>query len=196
MTVSGKGIGAKMGRSDWISDDVWKLILAVMLPENRLAVQVSLATGLRISDVLSLHTPDVLRTERPYVRDSKTGKLHRIYLPRELRRQMLSIAGEVYIFEGRLNPMCHRTREAVYKDMQLAADVVKRARYVDADVQISPHSARKSAAVRAYGRGGLEAAQAMLVHDKEHPAVTLAYAMADKVPTVKRRRRRKGGKKR
>ena len=71
-------------RSSWVSDDVMGLILAAMLPVNRLAVEVSLATGLRISDVLSLHTDLVRRTQRPYVTDSKTGKTHRIYIPAEL----------------------------------------------------------------------------------------------------------------
>ena len=183
-----------MGAAAWVSDDVMRLVLAVMLPENRLAVEVSLSTGLRISDVLSLKTADVERTNRPTVRDSKTGKNHRIYLPAKLREQMLQVAGTLYVFEGRLYPHAHRTRAAVYKDMTRAADIVKRAKYIERDVQISPHTARKKAAVRAYARGGLDAAQALLVHDPEHPLVTLSYALSDQIPS-QTRRRRKGAKK-
>ncbi|MCQ6425686.1 hypothetical protein, partial [Vibrio parahaemolyticus] len=73
------------------------LILAAMMPANRLAIEVSLATGLRISDVLSLKTDKVRQTARPYVRDSKTGKLHRIYLPAELRHRMLAQAGTILV---------------------------------------------------------------------------------------------------
>ena len=178
-------------RSEWVSDDVMDLILATMLPANRLAVQVSLATGLRISDVLSLKTETIQRTARPYVRDSKTGKNHRIYLAAELRTQLLAQAGSIWVFEGRLDPKKHRTRQTVYKDMEHAVAVVKRAQQVDRGKNISPHSARKVAAVRAYQRGGLEAARAMLVHDPEHPMVTMLYALSDELPSSKRCRKRK-----
>lgn len=180
-----------MGAASWINDDVMDLVLRVMMPENRLAVEVSLATGLRISDVLSLKTADIERTNRPTVRDSKTGKNHRIYFPARLREQMLQVAGSLYVFEGRLYPHSHRTRSAVYKDMTRAADIVKRAKYIGPEVQISPHTARKKAAVRAYARGGLEAAQALLVHDPEHPLTTMVYALSDQIPSTSRRRRRK-----
>ena len=178
-------------RSEWVSDDVMDLILATMLPVNRLAVEVSLSTGLRISDVLSLKTETVQRTARPYVRDSKTGKNHRIYLTAELRTQLLAQAGSIWVFEGRLDPKKHRTRQTVYKDMEHAVAVVKRAQQVDRGKNISPHSARKCAAVRAYQRGGLEAARAMLVHDPDHPMVTMLYALSDELPSSKRCRKRK-----
>lgn len=178
-------------QSEWVNDEVMDLILATMLPVNRLAVEVSLKTGLRISDVLSLKTATVQRTARPYVRDSKTGKNHRIYLGTELRTRLLAQAGSIWVFEGRLDPKKHRTRQAVFKDMEQAVSVVKRAQHVESDKHISPHSARKCAAVRAYQKGGLEAAQALLVHDEDHPLVTLVYALSDKAPSSKRRRKRK-----
>ena len=46
-------------QSEWVNDEVMDLILQTMLPVNRLAVEVSLKTGLRISDVLSLKTETV-----------------------------------------------------------------------------------------------------------------------------------------
>ena len=167
------------------------MILKAMMPANRLAVEVSLHTGLRIGDVLALHTETVQRTARPYVRDSKTGKLHRISLTDELRTRMLAQAGKIYVWEGRLNCRKHRTRAAVYKDMVRAVDVVKRAGWVARDAKISPHSARKIAAVRAYHRGGFGAAQAMLQHDQDHPLVTMLYALSDvpgALPPSKRRK--------
>lgn len=166
-------------RSQWVEDDTMKLILAAMMPANSLAIEVSLYTGLRIDDVLSLKTDTVRRTSRPYVRDLKTGKRHRIYLPAELRERMLAQAGRVWVWEGRTDWTRHRTRQAVYKDMRQAAQVFERTGRLKAHV--SPHSARKSAAVRAYKKGGLAAAAALLQHDTGHPLVTLVYALADDV---------------
>lgn len=186
-TFAGKGSGGKMARSRWVSDDLWRVILAVMMPVNALAVETSLCTGLRISDVLSLKTENVQRTARPYVRDSKTGKLHRIYLPVELRQRLLAGAGRVWVFEGRIDWMKHRTRGAVYKDMQAAVWALKRNGKLDRSGTYSPHSARKSAAVHAYQDGGLDAAARLLVHDRDHPTVTLLYALADQEPSSKRR---------
>lgn len=189
-----------MARSSWVSDDVMGLILAAMLPENRLAVEVSLATGLRISDVLALKTEVVKRTQRPYVTDSKTGKTHRVYLPAELRQRMLQQAGKVWVWPGRLKPLEeHRTRQAVYKDMRQAVQVMRRAQHVQRGQNVSPHSARKCAAVRVYHRGGYDAAAALLQHDQEHPLVTLLYALSDTpelLPSSRRRSKRSCAKSR
>ena len=164
-------------RSEWVDGDTLALVLAAMMPGNALAVEVSLATGLRIDDVLAIKVETVRRTPRPYVRDSKTGKTHRVYLPRELRERMLAQAGRVYVWEHRTDWTRHKTRQAVYKDMRQAAAVFERNGRRGADVR--PHSARKCAAVRAYKRGGLDAAAALLNHDEGHPLVTLLYALSD-----------------
>lgn len=181
-----------MARAQWVSEEIMDMILKSMMPANRLAVEVSLHTGLRIGDVLALRTDTVQRTARPYVRDSKTGKLHRISLPFELRAALLAGAGKVYVFPGRLDPLKHRSRAAVYKDMRQAVEVVKRAGWVEKGAQISPHSARKVAAVRAFQKGGFPAAQALLQHDQDHPMVTMVYALSDRpesLPPLSRRRK-------
>lgn len=163
-------------RSEWIDGDTMALVLAAMMPGNALAIECSLRTGLRIDDVLALKTETVQRSARPYVRDSKTGKNHRIYLPTELRAQMLAQAGKLYIWEHRTDWTKHKTRQAVYKDMRQAAAIYERNGRLKA--HISPHSARKCAAVRAYNKGGLDAAAALLNHDPGHPLVTLLYALS------------------
>ena len=56
-------------RTHWVDDTQIKLILAAMMPANRLAIEVSEATGLRIDDVLSLKTELVQQTNRPTVVD-------------------------------------------------------------------------------------------------------------------------------
>lgn len=143
-----------MARSQWVCDDVMRMILAAMMPANRLAIECSLVTGLRISDVLSLHTDTIRKTQRPYVKDSKTGKTHRIYLPVELRQRLLQQAGTIWVFEGRSDARKHRTRGAVYKDMTQAAAIYRRSGMTDVQ-HISPPQ-------RAQGRGceGLQAGRA------------------------------------
>lgn len=178
-------------RSSWADDATMELILGAMMPANRLALEVSDATGLRIDDVLSLKTDTIQRTARPYVRDSKTAKRHRIYIPTQLREQMLAQAGRLYIWEHRTDWQRHRTRQAVYKDLMHAVRVFRRCGALDNDRHISPHTMRKRAAVRTYRRGGLAAAAALLQHSPNDAAVTLLYALADvEQPRPKRRRKR------
>ena len=177
-------------RSDWASDLQITMILAAMLPENALAIEVSDATGLRLSDVLSIKTDMIVRTNRPYVTDRKTGKRHQIYIPKDLWGRMLAQAGKVYVWPGRIRPLeQHRTREAVYKDMQRAVEVFRRNGLVEPDRHISPHTARKRAGVRAFRRGGWDAAAKILQHERR-AAVTAIYALSDKEDINARRHSR------
>ena len=179
-------------RADWASDVQIALVLAAMRPENALAIEVSDATGLRIDDVLSLRTDKILRTARPYVTDRKTGKSHQVYIPADLRRRMLAQAGKVYIWPGRLRPHeRHRTRDAVYKDMERAVEVFRRSGKIEPDRHISPHTARKRAGVRAYSRGGIDAVAKLLQH-RAGASYTTMYALADQEP-IKRRGKHAGG---
>ena len=187
--------GGRSVRSTWLDDAAMRLVLAAMLPANRLALEVSDATGLRIDDVLSLKTDTITRTARPYVTDSKTGKSHRIYIPTELRTRMLQQAGKVWVWPGRVKPLeRHRTRQAVYKDMVRAVAVFKRSMMIEQDKNISPHTMRKRAAVRAYERGGLEAAAQLLQHSPNDAAVTMLYALADVQQPKKRGGRKSRGR--
>ena len=176
-------IGGVYIKSDYIFEENFQHILAALMPENRLALEVSLNTGLRITDVLLLRTADLSR-ERFTIREQKTGKPRRIRLPKELRAELQTIAGSYYIFSGRNSPKKHRTRQAVYKDLKRAQALLR-----IKNSQISPHSARKIYAVNALGKyGSLKKVQALLNHSSE--AVTAIYAMADEL-TARRLRGRK-----
>lgn len=61
-------------------------ILAALMPENRLVMQLCIASGLRVSDVLELRTADLKR--RQTVRQKKTGKTRRVQWPAALYEQM------------------------------------------------------------------------------------------------------------
>lgn len=172
-----------------MTEDVFQLLLTAMMPKNRLALQVSLATGLRIGDVLGLKTTALQRGPRITVKEQKTGKSRRVYLPAKLYAAMLSEAGRYYVFEHRLDSKKPRTRAAVYKDLRRVASLYR----IDGHklaAHLSPHSARKIFAVDAFEKGGnLRKVQALLNHSD--PAVTALYAMAD-VLTARAHRHKKG----
>lgn len=100
-------------------------VLGALMPANRLACEVSAATGLRIGDVLSLRTEQVEKGQRFTVREQKTGKTRRVYLPKEIHKRALAMAGHRFVFEGRLDGKKHRTRQAVYKDLVRAAKLFR-----------------------------------------------------------------------
>lgn len=161
-------------RSDWLHTESLRHILAALTFENRLAIETSLATGLRIGDVLALKSSCLLK-ERFTIREEKTGKSRRIRLPQGLRDELLHIAGRFYVFEHRLDPRRHRTRQAVWKDMHRACELFRIKHLV-----VTPHSARKVYAVSKYQNGySLKKVQQLLNHTDE--AVTMLYAMADTI---------------
>lgn len=172
-------------RSQWVSDEKIKHVLAALMPENSLACEVSLATGLRIGDVLSLKSDCLTHANGRFtIKEEKTGKSRTVYLPKELKLRMQKSAGKIYVFEGRLSREKHRTRQAVFKDLRRAAKAFRLTSHV------SPHSLRKMYAVELYRKtGSLEKVRRLLNHSDE--AVTMIYAMADRLSPEKRTLHRK-----
>ena len=167
-------------RSDYIYKDTFEHLLAALMPMNRLAVEVSLCTGLRISDVLSLKRAQVNK-QRFTIHEQKTGKAKRVYIPDDLKSELLKYGGEIYIFEHRLDPKKHRTRQAINKDLKRAATLF-RVKSMDGKhkANVTPHTARKIFAVSKYqNSGALWKVQELLNHSNE--AVTMIYAMADQI---------------
>lgn len=170
-----------MACADYVFRDSLSHVLAALTPPNALAIEVSAHTGLRISDVLSLRTQAL--KQRMRVRELKTGKSKRIYLPNELYNRMIQQAGKIWVFSGRISQRKHRTRQAVWKDVKRASKAFRMA------ANVTPHSARKFYAVEEFKRtGDLAAVQRMLNHSD--PTVTAIYAMAD-VLTERRMGKRK-----
>jgi integrase len=156
-------------------------ILAALMPANRLACEVSLATGLRIGDVLRMKTEAL--AQRMTVQEEKTGKNRRVYLTNDLYTRLLRQAGRLYVFPHRLDGKKHRTRQAVYKDLRRVRDLMR------LKVNLSPHSMRKVYAVNEFHKDGdLKRVQKLLNHSSE--AVTMIYALADE------QLKRRGGKRR
>lgn len=167
-------------RTEYIHKQELQHLLAALSPQNRLAMEISLATGLRIGDVLNIRTEALLAASerRLSVRELKTGKIRRFTLPVELYSRAISIAGKIFVFENRLDWRRPRTRQAVFKDLKRIAQIFK------IKPNVAPHTARKVYAVEAYHRtGDMKRVQALLNHSSE--AVTMLYALADKL-TVRR----------
>jgi len=160
------------------------------MPENRLALQVSEATGLRIGDVLALRRQDILQ-QRVYIKERKTGKTRRVYWPMELWNAMIRNCGNFYVFEGRTDSRKHRTRQAVYKDLRRVAELY-RLDGAKIAAHLSPHSARKIYAVEVAKKGGVSAVRRELRHSSD--AVAYLYAMADVLTEKAVRMRKRTGK--
>ena len=164
-----------MARTSYASRAQMAHILAALMPTNALIMRVCMATGLRVSDVLELRTHDFKR--RQTVRQKKTGKPRRIQWPIGLYEEMLQQAGRYWVFESRTDPRKHRQGQTVWKDVKHAEAVFKRSRTLRRSQNLGTHTGRKIAAVEAYHRGGMAAAQRLLSHSD--PLVTRLYALSD-----------------
>lgn len=159
-------------------------VLSALMPENRLAVRVSLHTGLRISDVLSLK-PEQLKAQF-WIHEQKTGKRKRVNLPGPLLNDLQRNSGKYWVFPGRNDPKKHRTRQAVWHDVKRAAAAFRLPQ------NVGTHSARKIYAVELLHKyGDLERVRRALNHAKRYPSTTLIYAAADSLMDAKYRRRGK-----
>lgn len=160
-------------RTDWVCDEDFKVILRLLMPPNRLAVEMSLRYGMRIGDALATRRSDVEKGDWTY-KEQKTGKSRRIRCQGDFQRRLLAQSGRIYIFEHRIDWKRHRTRQAVYKDIKRAAKALR------LEENVGTHSARKNYAVNQFRvSGDLKKVQRLLNHSDE--AVTMIYALADKM---------------
>lgn len=167
-------------RTEYLLEKEVDLVLAALMPQNRLIMRTCLITGLRLGDVLAL-TPDRLKPHF-WVTEQKTGKKRQVGLPEPLLSDLRKNAGKQWVFPGKKEGH-HKTRQAVWKDVKRAAKAFR------LDANIGPHSARKVYAVRLMKKyGDIERVRRALNHSSE--SVTLIYAMADMQLEAKNKRRR------
>lgn len=167
-------------RTEYLLEREVDLVLAALMPQNRLIMRTCLQTGLRLGDVLQL-TPDRLKPHF-WVTEQKTGKKRQVGLPEPLLSDLRKNAGKLWVFPGKKEGH-HKTRQAVWKDVKRAAKAFR------IDANIGPHSARKVYAVNLMKKyGDIERVRRALNHSSE--SVTLIYAMADMQLEAKNRRRR------
>lgn len=155
-------------RADYIKPSVYTRIYHLMQYENAVALRLSLETGLRIGDCLSL-TPEQLDGQTITYTAQKTGKRGKKKISADLAKRLRKISGKKYIFEGR-NGDKPRTRQAVWKDVKKASRIAK------IDDNFTPHSARKTYAVEQFHNKGFSEVQKELQHDKAETTMLYAYS--------------------
>lgn len=150
-------------------------VLAALTPSNRLVARACLHTGLRLGDVLALHTEQL--APHFWVTERKTGKRRQVGFPDPLLASIRAQAGEVWAFPGR-DPAKPRTRQAVW------ADVKRAARAFRLPQNVGPHSFRKVYAVELMRRyGDIDRVRRALNHSSF--TTTMVYAMADRLLEAK-----------
>ena len=159
-------------RTDYLNPQLYNRLYSCMTYENVLALRVSLETGLRIDDVLSLRASQIVRRTICGTAE-KTGKPYKKTISADLAKRLAALTPNKggYIFPHRLDPMRHRTRQAVWVNMKKAAVLM------GVKLNAAPHSARKTYAVEMFKDKGLEQTRKELQHDKI--STTMIYAFSD-----------------
>lgn len=155
-------------RADYIKPSVYTRIYHLMMYENAIALRLSLETGMRIGDCLSL-TRDNINGQRIEFIAQKTGKRGVKKISADLSKRLMKIAGKKYIFEGR-NGDKPRTRQAVWKDVK------KCALELGINENMSVHSARKTYAVTELHEKGFADVQKELQHERAETTMLYAYS--------------------
>lgn len=173
--------------TEYLLDEQAEHVLALLTPVNRLAMRVALHTGLRISDVLSLKKTDIDKGLQFGITEKKTGKRRRVTLTKQLWEDLRKNCGEVWVFQSRIDPQKHRSRQAVWRDVKRAQQALRLPQ------NIGPHSARKIYAVQLWEDfGSIPKVRRALNHSND--STTMIYAMAAqmlKAKYAKKRRRRR-----
>lgn len=157
-------------RTNYLNPSLYNRLYSVMQYKNVLALRVSLETGLRIDDVLSLRPEDLKgRTIKGLA--EKTDKPFKKTLSADLAKRLREVSGKRYIFPHRTKPNEHRTRQTVWKDVKKAAQIM------GINGNIAPHSARKTFAVELFKDKGINEVQKELQHDRL--GTTMLYAFSD-----------------
>ena len=160
-------------RSEYVSDERLQLILELLTYENYLVCCVALQSGLRIDDCLAIKSDQLSKSIFTVV-ERKTGKKRRVRLSPQLRKELMRITGDSFVFEHRTDPTKHRTRQAVYSDIRRACKALRIKEH------ITPHSLRKHYAVERIRQGAtLDEVRRSLNHDSE--LTTILYALSDKI---------------
>lgn len=183
--------------TDYLPEETFQQLLKCLMPANALVLQLMMDTGMRISDALSMRRPESWENDigKKYTyTEQKTGKQRTVFVPRDwlaaAERYCAAVGPSVWVFPGR-DPAKHRTRQAVWKDLNRCAKLW-RVNGKKLRRNIGTHSARKVYAVNALRRaedaGEPNPIETVRV-DMNHKdlAVTFLYAMADVITARKNR---------
>ena len=159
-------------KSSYIDDKTLKRLKKASDAVRWLPLWVSIETGLRVGDVVSLKWENVSRDSISFVA-SKTKKSGTARISRALFGALCATKRESdWCFPSPKDSNKHIRRETVWYRIKSAC---KRAG-IDA-AGISPHTMRKVFAVELFKRAGMKATQEALQHDKS--STTEIYALSD-----------------
>lgn len=168
-------------KTEFVKREKMETVLDLLTPENRLVMRVCLHTGLRVGDALALRPQDL--KPNTWITEQKTGKRRQIGFPGALLRDLKANAGKYWVFPGR-DPIKHRSRQAVWKDVKRAAHALRLPQ------NVGTHTARKVYAVELlHSTGDLAKVQKQMNHRSIE--VTMIYAMADMIKTRRKSSRKK-----
>lgn len=154
--------------------------------EYRLIYQLGCVTGLRISDIITMEK-ERLNIKEPTIKEQKTGKSKRIYIPKKLKDELLNYSkhNKKYIFESTTSKSGHITRQAVWKHFKKCAEMV------GIEENIGTHTMRKNHAQKLLKKGkGYKYIKNKLNHS--NLADTLLYLMTEEKTTERGRKKSKG----
>ena len=145
------GLVGQKTKSDYIEWDKLQLLTQQLERDKDykfcLLITVGMFTGLRISDILSLHWNDLLNREHLEITEKKTKKYRKILINPQLRDMVVRISGKIkphdptqFIFMNRWNT---KPISPQYVNWKLK-DLMKRYQVVKECSKIKSHSLRKS----------------------------------------------------
>lgn len=158
---------------------MWEIILPQLDFAIATAIEISLQTGMRISDVLELKRENIDERGVITYTAKKTGKSASAKLSEKLTKRLKGnrFCGSDWIFSSARNPAKHISRQWVWKTVKRAA------KRLSLKENVSPHSARKTFAVEDFQRNDIERVREDLQHDSVY--TTMLYAFADKMKAQK-----------
>jgi integrase len=138
-------------KSDYIEWDKLQLLTQQLERDKDykfcLLISIGMFTGLRISDILSLHWNDLLNREHLEITEKKTKKYRKILINPQLRDMVVRISGKIkphdpiqFIFMNRWNT---KPISPQYVNWKLK-ELMKRYQVVKDTQKIKSHSLRKS----------------------------------------------------
>ena len=174
-------------KTNEITPDIVAKLRANLNEMKQLIFDFGMASGLRISDIISI-TRDMLDIEKPTIREKKTGKPRRIYIPKKIRKELIkyheAYGFNNYIFSSE-SKSGHVSRQAVFKAFKKAAE-----RAGIKGMNIAPHSMRKSYACKLFDKGkDLDYIQDKLNHSHEGDTVIYVKGSLDKLMKMRRKRK-------
>lgn len=159
-------------KSEYIEKRAFSALYHELDFKYAVALELSMITGLRIGDVVSLK-PENLQGKNLSMICAKTKKPFTTVLNARMVERLNKCSGKQWIFSSYKDPSKHISRTTIYRNLVTAC------KRNGVEAHISPHTARKIFGVDIYNEKGLEATQKALQHDRA--TTTLIYALSDKI---------------